>query len=206
MHVYILLDQSGSMLTNWDETLGAVNGYVSDLAKDSATKTARTTIITFDKSGDMRFDIVRRNVAPAEYQKITSAEVEPRGMTPLYDAVGRLQTLVTDDNPERALIAIMTDGMENASVEITSDAAKSVVKNFESKGFDVVFLGADFDAMNQAMDIGISGTQTLNTIRGSYSAAMGSLSARTSFYASTGQAGIGWSDEDRDRAMGKSDT
>jgi len=48
MHSYILLDRSGSMVTNWIETIGALNGYVEDLAANPDTKNVKVSLFTFD--------------------------------------------------------------------------------------------------------------------------------------------------------------
>jgi hypothetical protein len=53
MHVYMLLDRSGSMSDRWAEALGAINSYVADLAEGRFTRrrersgTAREAPSTF---------------------------------------------------------------------------------------------------------------------------------------------------------------
>ena len=49
MHVYILLDRSGSMADKWAETLSAITGYVAELAH--TTPTLAVTLAAFDNPG-----------------------------------------------------------------------------------------------------------------------------------------------------------
>ena len=70
------------------------------------------------------------------------------------------------------------------------------------KNFDVVFLGADFDAFGEAASVGTQAGQTLNMTAGSYGVAAASLAERTSMYAKTG-AIADFSDDDRRIAKGE---
>lgn len=200
MKAYILLDRSGSMQTRWGETIGALNAYVAGLAGDKATKKTEVTVAAFDNQDP--FLILRGSVKAGTWSPISQDEVSPRGMTPLYDAIGRLVTTVRNDSPKKATIVIITDGAENGSREIKKDAAKSMLDDMRGKKFDVVFIGADFDAFAQGSGLGNMAQSTLNMSAGNYASAMGTLVSRSASYASTGNIGA-FSDEDRKKALGK---
>lgn len=201
MKSYILLDRSGSMATNWVETIGSLNAYVEGLAADKATKKAEVTVAAFDSAEP--FKVLREGVAASEWENIAIGEAAPRASTPLYDAIGKLTDVIRTAAPKKASIVIITDGMENASKEIRKDAAKAMLDELRGKGFDVVFIGADFDAFGQSADLGTKTGATLNMSAGNYGAAMRGLANRTSSYASTGIVPE-FTDDDRKKAAGKS--
>ena len=201
MKVYMLLDRSQSMSTKWDETLGAINGYVEDLAKQNGVK-ADVTLAIFDHSDGMQFDVIRRAIAPKDWELVQNKEASPRGWTPLYDAIGKLVTIVEADNPKKAVLVIMTDGEENSSKEVTQVSAKAALDRCRNKNLQVVFLGVDFDSFAQASGLGNATGQTINTSQGSYRAAMGGLAGSSSAYACSATP-INFSDDDRKKATGK---
>jgi uncharacterized protein YegL len=202
MNIYLLIDQSGSMITNWTETIGAVNSYIRGLIGNKNVKGLRINIAAFDSDADLRFTEIRRNVKAKLWADITDKDAEPRGMTPLYDAIGRLSAWVDSDKPQKAAVAIITDGQENSSREVTKATARAFLDKMRDKNFDVVFLGADFDAFGEAASVGTQAGQTLNMTAGSYRAAASSLSQRTTMYAETG-AIADFSDDDRRVAKGE---
>lgn len=199
LSVYLLIDRSGSMASRWDETMGAINTYVESLATEKATKSAKATVAVFDGSHSLNFDVLRRSDDVASWKPISADEALPRGMTPLFDAIGRLRTMVNDEAPSKAVIAVVTDGAENDSKEVTRDGAKAALDTLRGKGYQVVFLGADFDAFGQAASVGTNAGQTIKMSAGNYAGTMRSMASQTTAYAVTG-ASMSWSDEDRKKA------
>lgn len=199
MKAYILLDRSGSMATHWVEMIGALNAYVSGLSSDKATKKSEVTVVAFDSADP--FMVLRNSVKAADWSQITAEEVSPRGGTPLFDAIGKLVTTIRKDAPKKATIVIITDGAENSSMEVKKEAAKAMLDDMRAKNFDVVFIGANFDAFAQGAGLGNMASSTLNMNAGNYGAAMKGLSARSVSYASTGTVGS-FSDDERKRAAG----
>lgn len=199
MKAYILLDRSGSMATNWIETIGSLNAYVEGLAAEKATKKTEVTLAAFDSQEP--YKALRTNIAASAWNKVLFEEVSPRGGTPLYDSIGKLIETVRADAPKKATIVIITDGAENGSREIKKEAAKAMLDDMRAKNFDVVFIGANFDAFAQSAGLGTQAGQTLNMSSGNYTAAMKGLATRSAMYAGTG-AVASFSDEDRKRAAG----
>ena len=146
MEVFILLDRSGSMQVRWAETITMLNSYVNALACEDATSMAKITLMLFDKAERTETPIIRDAVPAFRWTEIDPAEAAPRGYTPLFDAIGRLTALVEQRNPDKAVITIITDGEENASTEMTREGARAALERLKSKGHQVVFLGADFNA------------------------------------------------------------
>ncbi len=212
LKTYILLDRSGSMNRRWEETLTAMNAYVKDLAETTGSKTTRATMAVFDGFNGLRFNVLRQDVAVKEWKPLTTDEAAPAGMTPLYDAIGRMVSIMEEDKPERAVLVIMTDGAENQSREMTKVTAKAALDRCKERGWAITFIGADFDAMSDAQSVGVGGGQTISTKSGFLSETMSIVAEKTRRYAgATGQAiaGSGAQDfmsynaSDRERAEGK---
>jgi Mg-chelatase subunit ChlD len=180
MNVYLLLDRSGSMSTLWSEAIGSINGYVAKLKKSD-----KVTVAAFDS---VSYDVVR-DVKVADWTDIKSNEVEPRGGTPLYDACGKLMAQAEQEKAKKTVLVVMTDGFENASQEYTQAAIKAKIEAFEKKKWEVIFLGANFDAISSVSSgLGVVGSKTMNYGVGNFARGMDMLATSTNAYAATGAA------------------
>ena len=173
------------MHSRWVEVLGSVNAYVTTLIGDKAL--AKATVAVFD---DHSYDVLRDAVTPAKWTDITNGEVQPRGMTPLYDSVVKICATIEKVKSSKNVLVILTDGHENASKEAKNVNAKDAVKRLEDRGFEIIFIGADFDAMKDAQSIGRGFDKTLNMTSGNYSVAMQGLAKSTAIYASDVSGGV----------------
>ena len=135
MNVYILLDRSGSMQNLWSEAIGSINAYVEKLPKETDVYMA-----VFDND----YDVVRQSKA-GSWKPINNDEVSPRGMTALYDASARIMQRAIDDNAEKTIIVVMTDGEENSSRNFKHADIKNLVAKVDAKKWELIFLGANFD-------------------------------------------------------------
>lgn len=198
--VFMLLDRSGSMSDRWDEAVSSINSYVADLAKQR-TK-ARITLATFDEQQGLQFDVLRNQVSAASWHPISLHEASPRGGTPLYDAFARIVAKAKLADFKRTVIVVMTDGYENASREINRSRAGELVRECQTRDWQVVFLGADFDARGQAAEMHVYRGSTLNMTRGFYGSGTAALSEASVSYAATGES-FNFSDEDRKAAAGR---
>lgn len=195
MDAYILLDRSGSMATRWDEALSSINAYVGELDPADIV-----TVALFDAvGGPIDFDVVRNSTLASDWKALNQAIGAPRGMTPLFDAVGKLATLVESKSPDKAVIVIMTDGAENASRECDKAAAEAALNRCRDRNWQVVFLGADFNSASDAAALGASSAQTMAMAEGTYAANMAGLALKSRTYAMRGDAVV-FSADDRVRA------
>jgi hypothetical protein len=207
-HAYILLDRTGSMSAIWEEALGSVNAYADSLFKPEGGAPAgadhRITLAVFDHQAGLQFDVLRKAVPAAAWRPVTSQEASPRGMTPLFDAVARLVALAEADNPQKAILVIMTDGEENAFREVTRDGAKAALARAEAKGWEVVFLGAEFAKVNDSEAIGVLRGKTMAMSKENLDRTMRSLASKSRAYFSAEAASVDFSEEDR-REAGEED-
>jgi len=98
MHSYILLDRTGSMSSIWDEALTSVNTYAKDVSTAEKGETddleTSVTLAVFDAQQGLQFDVLRNNIAKGQWADVTNDEASPRGMTPLFDAIGQIVSLM----------------------------------------------------------------------------------------------------------------
>ena len=185
LSVYILLDRTGSMSSIWDEALNSVNAYAEELAKDEADETALdidVSLAVFDAQDGLEFDMLRRNADPEAWRPLTSDEASPRGMTPLFDAIGAMLTVAEADRPERAVLVVMTDGEENSSRELTKDNVRERLDRARKKGWEVVFLGAEFANFADASAVGVSAQKSMGVSKDGMAETMRRLSGKTKEY------------------------
>jgi hypothetical protein len=179
-HAYILLDRTGSMGSIWAEALGSVNAYVEALTKPSEDD--KVTLAVFDHHAGLQFDVLRRAVTAASWKKVTDAEASPRGMTPLFDSIARIVALAEEDQPARAVIVVMTDGHENASKEVTKEGARAALDRARAKGWEVIFLGAEFGRFSDAEAVGVGGSKSMAMSAGNFDASMRKLASKSRKY------------------------
>lgn len=196
LDAYILLDRSGSMVSRWSEALGSINAYVKELAKGPAT----VTLATFDGDARLHYDVLRDSATAAEWKDVTEEDARPRGFTPLLDAICRAVSDAESKPGKKKILVVVTDGAENASREAKRETAKAALDRFEENGWQVVFLGADFNAFGEAASVGLGRDKTLNMTKGHYAAAMSDLAAKSWAYTSGGISDVSFNDEDRTRA------
>lgn len=154
---YILLDGSGSMMTKWHETLAGLDGYMGALR---AANVASHGIVTVFQGNTL--DSVQRDSIIADWEPFTTTGLTSGwGGTPLYDAVNLMGRSLRDLNPPRASIIIVTDGMENGSRHTTHAQAKAILDWCRAKGWQVTFLGADFNNSKQAALLGANPSNSI---------------------------------------------
>jgi hypothetical protein len=204
MQAYILLDRSGSMQSLWVEALSSVNAFAKELAnkKDGPAVDSHVTLAVFDSQETLQFDVLRRKQAALHWEPVTDKDATPRGMTPLLDAMARIIALAEADNPDKAVIVMMTDGAENASREVTRDGIKQALDRVKAKGWEVVFLGANFDNISDAGSVGVGRGQQMAMSAGTMDASMARLAKKSRMYAyrKVGEAPIVFDEEDREVA------
>src|SRR5262249_15514886 len=77
--------------------------------------------------------------------------------TPLYDAIGRgigILDEVLEGKRGKAILAIMTDGQENASREFSHEKITALIKARQELGWVVTFLGEGLDVAKQGTAMG----------------------------------------------------
>jgi len=160
VHISVVLDRSGSMSPIAGDIVGGFNQFLAD--QRSQPGSARITLAQFD--GQDPFEVL---IDAADLRRVTDLDrsaYQPRGMTPLYDAIGR--TIGRIDSriarrkkrnlqPEDQVVVIVTDGLENASREHTRSTIFESIDGRRKERWVFVFLGANQDsyASGEAMAV-----------------------------------------------------
>ena len=188
-YINFLLDRTGSMEIICDATIDGFNEFVNGQRKEPGK--TRWTLTLFDSDDPQ--EIVFENLKGREVPKLTRETYEPRSMTPLYDAVGMTLTKALkhakDENYDGHIFIIMTDGFENASREWTVEKVRKLIKKAEGKDWQVILLGANQDAWDTGMNLGMERGATISyaTTPDSVGVTMDSAVATASSYRNTGQ-------------------
>jgi hypothetical protein len=155
--VHVVLDRSGSMASIKDDTIGGLNDYIKTLAKDSPD--AKFYLTLFDSQS---IDTTIHGRAASTIKPLTAEDFQPRGMTPLYDAIGQVVSLLEATEADNKALVIITDGQENRSREYTRDGIRDMLQEKQDKSnWLVQYLGANQDAFAEG---GAIGTQSINTM------------------------------------------
>ena len=158
--ICLILDRSGSMGGRETDVINGVNSFLEEQKK--LPDPASIAFVRFDSEAIERF---RPMQSLAEVKPLTREEYQPRGGTPLLDAVGATITKLDDDwkteKPERAIVVIVTDGAENASKEYTKAKIQALVKARQDSGmWAFIYLGANVDAFAEGGAMGIHAANT----------------------------------------------
>ena len=160
-----ILDKSGSMSGLESDTIGGYNAMLSKQQKEPGE--AIVTTVLFDDNYELLHDRINiKGIRP-----ITAKEYYVGGSTALMDAIGKTiqkisnvqQHTSKDQRADKVVLVITTDGMENASREYTPAAIKKMVERQKEKyGWEIIFLGANIDAISAAERVGISADRAAN--------------------------------------------
>ena len=113
LDLIFLIDRSGSMYGSEKDTIGGFNSFIKR-EKDKGLNTKVTTIL-FDHG----YDVLYKRKDINDVCDLTSNEYYVRGSTALLDAIGRTIVTLEKEICNKVLFVIMTDGMENSSVEFS---------------------------------------------------------------------------------------
>ena len=159
-HITVVLDRSGSMGSIASDVIGGFNHFLSE-QRQHASGHASLSLVQFDTGNP--FEVIHDFRPLPMVPPLTSATYEPRGGTPLLDAVGQainsldrsLKGLRDTEQPGRVLFVIVTDGEENASHQFTHSELSEMIAARTSRGWQFVYLSADLAAFADSDRIGI---------------------------------------------------
>lgn len=154
--IAIVADRSTSMWKIIDESRDAINDLINE--QRDVEGYANLTFVMFSTE----YEVLHDRVDIQKMGKIGN-EYSASGMTALYDAIGNTINTIQkglDDTPverraDTIIVAIVTDGEENASKEFSHPAIAELIKLKESQGWHFKFLGANIDAQSVAVGLNI---------------------------------------------------
>ena len=153
-----ILDRSGSMQRMVEPAIAGFNQFLRE--QREAPGDARLSLVLFDD----QFEVPCDRLPLDEVPELDTTTYVPRATTALLDAIGRtineidqkLQGMLEAERPGKVMVAIFTDGLENASREFSLDRINDLIRDKrENHGWEFLFLAANQDAIATAGRMGI---------------------------------------------------
>jgi len=203
--ITLIVDRSGSMADCQQEAQSGINFFIEE--QKAMPGRALLTLVQFDNEYQVVFKGTPIADAPP-YRLV------PRNTTALLDAVGktikdtgdRLAAMAEADRPGLVVIAIITDGHENASYQYSKQQVLQMIsQQKDTYNWQFTFLGANQDAFAEAGGIGIAPNAAMSYNTGQFVNAYSALSSnvgRMRRAAACGQAVYNaYTDEERQAAQ-----
>lgn len=153
-----VLDRSGSMQPMTEAAIAGFNDFLQQQLDEPGD--ANLSLLLFDNE----FITPHIRTPLQDVRALDAATYVPRGSTALLDAIGltidelgkRLSAEPEENRPGKVIIAIFTDGYENASNRYTMEQINTMIthqrKNYQ---WEFMFLAANHDAIATAAQMGI---------------------------------------------------
>jgi Mg-chelatase subunit ChlD len=161
--IWFLIDRSGSMSSIAEYVVQGFDEFFAEQRKQVGEATV--TLVQFD--GHDPHDVLV-DAKPMSAVRSIADRFTPRGMTPLYDAIGMLldraeaRVARTGADPADQLVVMMTDGLENTSRKWTAQAIFERIAGLRQSGWTFVFLGANQDSYATGSAMGVVAGNTSN--------------------------------------------
>lgn len=159
--ITFLLDRSGSMQHIAEAAVEGFNSFLEKQLQEHDETPARISLVLFNTLYDAKFISV---LAP-DTPRLSIQSYRPNGKTALLDAIGktvdetgvRLASMSEEERPGKVIIAILTDGLENASHNYSLKQVSELIGHQrEVYKWDFLFLGANQDAIATATELNIN--------------------------------------------------
>ena len=160
----MIIDRSGSMSGLEADTIGGFNSMIEKQKKEEGE--AYVSVVLFDDRSEVLYD----RIDIQKVEPVNDKQYYVRGCTALLDAVGsaihhigNVHKYAREENvPEKTIMIITTDGMENASRLYTYDKVKRMIERQKERyHWEFMFLGANIDAVKEAGRFGISASRAV---------------------------------------------
>lgn len=151
VRLVFILDRSTSMEQMREEAINGFNQFVK--AQQELPGKATFSFVLFDTDVVTVYDDADLKKIPA----LTYDTYKPQGMTALLDAIGMtVERYKHAKKSEKTIVAILTDGAENASRKYATFQIQNMLKEVQNEGkWEILFLGANLDTAKFAHDAGM---------------------------------------------------
>ena len=160
--LWFLLDRSGSMQSIASDVVGGFDAFIAEPRRQPGTATM--SFVQFDDHDPHERVFT---ALPIDRVRSIAGRFQPRGSTPLYDAIGLLldrieRHVARGNHPADQLVVVFTDGQENASRHWTAQGINARVADLRAAGYTFVFLGANQDSYATTRDLAMARGSTAN--------------------------------------------
>jgi hypothetical protein len=163
--IVCVIDRSGSMEGIRSDAIGGYNSFLQGQGEEPGT--AKWTLVLFDHE----YERVLEGVPIESVPPLDNQSYVPRGTTALLDAIGRtvddvgkrLAQTPEAERPSKVIVAILTDGLENASKDYTRPRIAQMIEHQQNVySWEFVFLAANQDAIATANTLAIPAANAMN--------------------------------------------
>ena len=155
IHITLVIDKSGSMYQSREDVISGIKKIVDE---QKANKNGKCTISLYTFDSKVNEVFVGKDVNEIEEFKYT-----PDGLTAMNDGLGIaidntgkwLAAMKEEERPGKVMVAVFTDGLENASKEYTLKQVQDKIKEqTDIYSWEFVYLGTDITTTKAADDLG----------------------------------------------------
>ena len=169
----IILDESGSMSPLTQETIEGCNETLNLIRsleeKHGDTQRNLVSIYLFQSNPDVPSRYIYHNQPINEISNMNPDTYRPWGCTPLLDAVGNtlseLIPIALTHEDSTGIVTIITDGMENSSLEFSWGQVANLISQVKKMGWTVNLIGANIDLEEMSKKIHIDNSLAFNASR-----------------------------------------
>jgi hypothetical protein len=190
--IVCVIDRSGSMEAVVEDAIGGYNAFLK--SQQALPTPAKWSLVLFDHE----YQLIEQAVPIERAGLLDSNRYLPRGTTALLDAIGRtvddtgkaLAGLNEAERPNKVLVAILTDGLENASKDYSRQRVFEMIEHQRTVyNWEFLFLAAGQDAIGAAASLAIPASNAVNFAnnKAGHKDAYGVLAQRTTSYRKTGK-------------------
>ena len=163
--IVFVLDRSVSMAGLEKDTIGGFNAMIEKQKREPGEALISTVLFDHER------EVIHDRVPLDQIEPMNETQYYVRGCTALLDAVGSAIHHIgnvhkyarEEDRPEKTVVVITTDGMENASKTYSYEKVRQMIhKEKEKYGWEFLFLGANIDAAREAARFGIQADRAAN--------------------------------------------
>ena len=162
--IVVIVDRSGSMQAIREDAIGGFNTFLEEQKKVPGN--ANLTLVLFNHE----YQLVHSSTPLDKVPALDNKTYVPSGTTALLDAVGRtiddigrrMADMAESARPSKVIVAILTDGMENASKDYKRERIFEMISHQRDKyQWEFFFLAANQDAMQSGVSMGVATTNTM---------------------------------------------
>lgn len=147
----IVLDESGSMSDIKETVVKCFNDFIKEQKQQGDD--AYITLTKFNTYVNIEIDRKKINKA----KSISYSDYNPNGTTALYDAIfDTIKKIESKNKNNNVIIAVITDGYENASKKCDIKSLKEMIKSKEGLGWRFLFLASNIDVEKVSSSMGFN--------------------------------------------------
>ena len=162
--VVAIIDRSGSMSGKESDTIGGINSTIEELKGNKSNEIIKFSVKFFDHQEYLKI----RSLDIENVRPLNVKDLMPRGQTALLDAMGSTISFFINKKTcdpssyDSCIIYVATDGYENCSKNFTNQNIKNLIEEAKKYSIEILYLGANQDAILEASKFGLDATQAMN--------------------------------------------